>query len=346
MVNSAQTVVDSASSYSDNPNPWLAGVNPAQVVPNNSGMASRQQYLLPTWLRDGSDPNDPIGYNSLKTSFYIPEEMSPFNQLDMYGVPKGTALTGPEMEARKNEGWRNMPVYGAPAGSPTYNQIVQQGGTPYQGYYDPNGQQYGSPGTQQGQAPNSAPQAPAPNVPEFIDGTDPDYQALYDSRPDVQNEYQQESTRDAKSVAYLKSLGIENGLDYTKWWANKFGVQAPMSKIKNPAFNAAPPPQNPLVQPVIPSYTGQGSQAQPYTPGPWANPTKEITPDKVPAAIDPDRDPLTLNKQMNLGLPNGQTPTLQSSMNSFLKFAPPSFSSQSGFAGGAGYSPKKNALMP
>lgn len=63
--------------------------------------------------------------------------------------------------------------------------------------------------------------APKPKV------GDANWSALLQSRPDILSEYQQESTRDAKSVANLERLGISSPEQYAQWWAGQNNVAAP-----------------------------------------------------------------------------------------------------------------------
>lgn len=65
------------------------------------------------------------------------------------------------------------------------------------------------------------------NGPAVPKAGDANWGALLTSRPDVLAEYQQESTRDAKSVANLERLGITSAEDYAKWWAGKNNISAP-----------------------------------------------------------------------------------------------------------------------
>lgn len=56
---------------------------------------------------------------------------------------------------------------------------------------------------------------------------DANWGALLTANPGVLQEYQQEASRDAKSVANLERLGINNAEDYAKWWAGQNNVTAP-----------------------------------------------------------------------------------------------------------------------
>lgn len=67
----------------------------------------------------------------------------------------------------------------------------------------------------------TASQTPVPKV------GDANWSALLSARPDVLAGYQNESTRDAKSKAYLEQLGINDAEGYAKWWAGQNNVQAP-----------------------------------------------------------------------------------------------------------------------
>lgn len=50
------------------------------------------EYMIPSWLRDGTDPNTAEGRASLQTYINVPEQMSPFLRPNEYGVLPGTLL--------------------------------------------------------------------------------------------------------------------------------------------------------------------------------------------------------------------------------------------------------------
>lgn len=61
------------------------------------------------------------------------------------------------------------------------------------------------------------------------------------ARPDVMAEYQQESTRDAKSRANLVAIGANTPEAFAEWWANNFGVANEFQLPQAPAPVAADP---------------------------------------------------------------------------------------------------------
>ena len=72
------------------------------------------------------------------------------------------------------------------------------------------------------------------------------------ARPDVMAEYQQESTRDAKSRANLAAIGANTPEAFAEWWANNFGVANEFQLPQAPAPVAADPvaPTSPVLTPT------------------------------------------------------------------------------------------------
>lgn len=66
-------------------------------------------------------------------------------------------------------------------------------------------------------------------------------------RPDVAAEYQQESTRDAKSQANLAAMGIHSAEDFAAWWQKTYGVNEGLPPQATPTTDAgtAPGPTGP-----------------------------------------------------------------------------------------------------
>jgi len=57
------------------------------------------EFMIPSWLQDGTDPNTLEGKKSLQTYLNVPEAMSPFLKLDQYGVLPGTNLSAADYQA-------------------------------------------------------------------------------------------------------------------------------------------------------------------------------------------------------------------------------------------------------
>lgn len=92
---------------------------------------------------------------------------------------------------------------------------------------------------------------------------DANWSALLESRPDVLAAYQSESSRDAKSKAYLEQLGINDAEGYAKWWAGENNVQAPQWTAEQiaAAFPQAANTNGPVASgPAAPALDGAGIQ--------------------------------------------------------------------------------------
>lgn len=100
-----------------------------------------------------------------------------------------------------------------------------------------------------GPALTSAPAAPAndafSNAPKWAQhGISGNWGGLLSERPDVATEYQQESTRDKKSKAYLQQIGATSPENYAKWWWGQWGGDYANTQAPAPAA-PAPPATNP-----------------------------------------------------------------------------------------------------
>lgn len=125
-------------------------------------------------------------------------------------------------------------------------------------------------------------------MPEAID-----YGRLLQEVPGVLQEYNEESTRDKKSIKYLKQLGIDNAEEYAAYWYNNMGGSQMYSQA--PITPTTPPPQtgatNPTVtDPYTPPTTPNGGQTTPdviTNPPPTNTSTGQPTGTGSGAAVTP-----------------------------------------------------------
>lgn len=81
---------------------------------------------------------------------------------------------------------------------------------------------------------------------------------LLAGRPDVAQEYSQESTRDSKSINNLQKMGIYSDTDYAKWWLDNYGIPAGYTQ-QTAAPNTPVTPATPATPAPDPNAIGPGT---------------------------------------------------------------------------------------